>query len=252
MYNDFILVGPPADPAGIAGMKDAPAALARIAAAGAPFISRGDDSGTHIREQSLWKAAGVDVKAASGTWYRETGSGMGATLNVGVGMGAYVMTDRATWIAFRNKGDFRIAVQGDKALFNQYGIMQVSPQRCPNVKADAAGRFMSLQGSVLSSLPVLASVDSPAEDDPYKGSNRERLRWDFGELALAPGATATFASVNSCFEKARLPTLLNVLLELKSARTIATQRRRLSATWQPVSSRPRNLIVMVNSEKQHR
>jgi tungstate transport system substrate-binding protein len=142
MYNDFVIVGPPAGKAGIAGSTDAAGSLKKIAGAQALFASRGDDSGTHKKELSLWKAAGVDVKAASGTWYRETGSGMGATLNVGVGMGAYVMTDRATWIAFRNKGDFRIAVQGDKALFNQYGIMQVSPQRCPNVKADAAGRFV--------------------------------------------------------------------------------------------------------------
>ena len=106
------------------------------------FASRGDDSGTHKKEVSLWKAAGVDVKAASGDWYRETGSGMGATLNTGVGMGAYVLTDRATWISFKNKGDFKIAVEGDKALFNQYGIMQVNPEKCPNVKAAEARSFV--------------------------------------------------------------------------------------------------------------
>jgi tungstate transport system substrate-binding protein len=142
MYNDFVIVGPPADKAGVSGSSDAAGSLKKIADAQAVFASRGDDSGTHKKEVSLWKTAGVDVKAASGTWYRETGSGMGATLNAGVGMGAYVMSDRATWIAFKNKGDFKIAVEGDKALFNQYGIMQVSPQKCANVKADEARTFV--------------------------------------------------------------------------------------------------------------
>lgn len=143
MYNDFVIVGPPADKAGVSGSSDAAGSLKKIADAQAVFASRGDDSGTHKKEVSLWKAAGVDVKAASGTWYRETGSGMGATLNAGVGMGAYVMSDRATWIAFKNKGDFKIAVEGDKALFNQYGIMQVSPDKCANVKADEANSFVN-------------------------------------------------------------------------------------------------------------
>jgi len=111
MYNDFIIVGPPADPAGVAGMSDVVAALTKIAGAQAPFASRGDDSGTNKAELRLWKAAGIDARAASGTWYRETGSGMGATLNTGTAMGAYVLTDRATWIAFENKGDYRIAVE---------------------------------------------------------------------------------------------------------------------------------------------
>jgi tungstate transport system substrate-binding protein len=142
MYNDFVIVGAPADPAGIAGSNDAAASLKKIADAKAIFASRGDDSGTHKKELSLWKAAGVDVKAASGDWYRETGSGMGATLNTGVGMGAYVLTDRATWISFKNKGDFKIAVEGDKALFNQYGIMQVNPEKCPNVKAAEGQSFI--------------------------------------------------------------------------------------------------------------
>jgi len=142
MYNDFVVVGAPADPAGVAGSTDATASLKKIADAKAPFASRGDDSGTHKKELSLWEAAGVDVKAASGTWYRETGSGMGATLNTGVGMGAYVLTDRATWISFKNKADYIIAVEGDKALFNQYGIMQVNPEKCPNVKAAEAKSFV--------------------------------------------------------------------------------------------------------------
>ena len=142
MYNDFVIVGPPTDPAKVAGRNDAAASLKAIADAKAIFASRGDDSGTHKKEINLWKDAGVDVKAASGTWYRETGSGMGATLNASVGMGAYAMTDRATWIAFKNKGEFKIAVEGDKAMFNQYGIIQVDPDRCPNVKADAAKSFV--------------------------------------------------------------------------------------------------------------
>ncbi len=142
MYNDFVIVGPAADPAKVAGRTDAAGSLKAIADAKAIFASRGDDSGTHKKELSLWKDAGVDVKAASGTWYRETGSGMGATLNASVGMGAYAMTDRATWIAFRNRADFKIAVEGDAAMFNQYGIIQVNPEKCPNVKADAAKSFV--------------------------------------------------------------------------------------------------------------
>ena len=135
MYNDFVVVGPPADPASVAGMTDAVAALARIAAAEAPFASRGDDSGTHKAELGLWQEAGVDVQEASGRWYRETGSGMGTTLNTGIGMDAYVMTDRATWISFGNKGVHRIVVEGDSRLFNQYGVVLVNPAKHPNVKA---------------------------------------------------------------------------------------------------------------------
>ncbi len=142
MYNDFVIVGPPSDPAGVAGMKDGPAALKKIAEAKASFASRGDDSGTHKKEKALWKAAGIDPTSASGKWYRETGSGMGATLNAGVGMGAYVMTDRATWINFKNKGDFKILVEGDKALFNQYGVILVNKEKCPSIKADLGQQFV--------------------------------------------------------------------------------------------------------------
>jgi tungstate transport system substrate-binding protein len=142
MYNDFILVGPPADPAGIAGTKDITAALTKIAETEAPFASRGDDSGTHKAELKLWKEAGVDAAAASGGWYRETGSGMGATLNTGTAMGAYVLTDRATWISFGNKGDYQIAVEGDDRLFNQYGIILVNPDKHASVKADAGQAFI--------------------------------------------------------------------------------------------------------------
>ena len=142
MYNDFVIVGPPADPARIAGTRDAAAALAAIARARAAFASRGDDSGTHKAELRLWRAAGIDPAAHSGTWYRETGSGMGATLNVGIGMGAYVLSDRATWIAFGNRRRHRIAVEGDARLFNQYGVVAVSPARHPRAKAALARQFV--------------------------------------------------------------------------------------------------------------
>jgi len=142
MYNDFVLVGPTADPAGIQGMTDAAAAMAKIAAARAPFLSRGDDSGTHLAELALWKGAGIDVKAASGGWYREAGSGMGATLNTGREMQAYVLTDRATWASFKTKGDLAVQVEGDPALFNQYGVILVNPKRHPTVKAADGQAFI--------------------------------------------------------------------------------------------------------------
>jgi tungstate transport system substrate-binding protein len=142
MSNDFVIVGPPSDPAGVKGSDDAVASLARIAAAGAPFASRGDDSGTHKAELALWEKAGIDVAPASGGWYRETGSGMGATLNAGIGMGAYVLTDRATWISFGNKADYGIAVEADPILFNQYGIILVNRDRHPEVKADLGQAFI--------------------------------------------------------------------------------------------------------------
>lgn len=142
MYNDFVIVGPAADPAGIAGGSDVVAALTAIAAAEVPFVSRGDDSGTHKAELRHWGASGVDVATASGGWYRETGSGMGATLNVGQGMNAYVMTDRATWIAFGNKGNHRILFEGDPALFNQYGVILVNPDKHPSVKVEPGQAFV--------------------------------------------------------------------------------------------------------------
>ena len=142
MYNDFVIVGPASDPAGIAGANDAVASLATIARSGAAFASRGDDSGTHRKELELWSETEVDTASASGGWYRETGSGMGATLNVAVGMNAYTLTDRATWIAFGNKGDFRIRVEGDARLFNQYGVILVNPRMHPHVKAAAGQTFI--------------------------------------------------------------------------------------------------------------
>ncbi len=142
MYNDFVVIGPAGDPAAIGGTTDVVAAFAKIAATKAPFASRGDESGTHKKELALWALAGVDPTQASGTWYRETGSGMGATLNVAVGMDAYALTDRATWIAFGNKGDFQIAVEGDETLFNQYGVILVNPEKHPHVKAADGQAFI--------------------------------------------------------------------------------------------------------------
>jgi len=142
MYNDFVIVGPKSDPAGIKGSKNASEALKKIAAAKVPFASRGDDSGTNKKELSLWKKAGVDVAAASGSWYRETGSGMGATLNTAAGMNAYSLTDRATWLNFKNKGDLTIVVEGDPVLFNQYGITLVNPKKYPHVKAKDGQAFI--------------------------------------------------------------------------------------------------------------
>jgi len=142
MYNDFILLGPKADPAGIAGTVDVTKALKKIAAAQAPFASRGDDSGTHKAELRLWQAAAIDVEAASGTWYRETGSGMGQTLNTAAGMDAYALTDRGTWLSFKNKSDLTMLVEGDKRLFNQYGAILVNPQKHPHVKAKDGQTFV--------------------------------------------------------------------------------------------------------------
>lgn len=142
MYNDFVIVGPSADPAGISGEASAAASLIAIAEAEVLFASRGDDSGTHKKEIALWQSADVDPSPASGMWYRETGSGMGATLNTGIGMGAYVLTDRATWITFGNKQDYVIHVEGDPALFNQYGVILVNPDRCKDVNADDAKTFV--------------------------------------------------------------------------------------------------------------
>jgi tungstate transport system substrate-binding protein len=142
MYNDFVGVGPRTDPAGVKGMTDVAAALAQVAAKQVIFVSRGDDSGTRKLELSLWKAAGVNVVAASGTWYREAGSGMGTTLNTASGLEAYSLTDRGTWISFKNRGNLAILIEGDKRLFNQYGVMLVSSNKHPHVKAMDGQKFI--------------------------------------------------------------------------------------------------------------
>lgn len=142
MHNDFVIVGPRADPAKAAG-RDVVAALRAIAEARAPFASRGDHSGTHAAELRYWKLAGIDPAAAGrGRWYRETGSGMGPTLNVGSAQNAYVLTDRGTWLSFRNRGELAVLVEGDPRLFNPYGVMLVNPQRHPHVKREAGQRFV--------------------------------------------------------------------------------------------------------------
>lgn len=142
MYNDFVLVGPAPDPAGVNGGSDIVEALTAIAGAEARFASRGDNSGTHKKELAIWADAGIDPSGASGKWYRETGSGMGTTLNTGIGMGAYVLTDRASWITFGNKQDYQIHVEGDAALFNQYGVILVNPVACPSVNSEDGQVFI--------------------------------------------------------------------------------------------------------------
>jgi tungstate transport system substrate-binding protein len=136
MYNDFVLIGPKGDPAGIKGSKDIVAALGAIKAKGADFISRGDKSGTHQAELNLWKVAGIDIAKDKGPWYKEIGQGMGAALNTASASNAYVLADRGTWLSFKNRGDLEIAVEGDKRLFNQYGVMLVNPEKHPSVKKD--------------------------------------------------------------------------------------------------------------------
>ncbi|HMB47957.1 MAG TPA: extracellular solute-binding protein [Afifellaceae bacterium] len=142
MYNDFVVVGPDADPAGIAGSSDIVAALGKLAEGGKTFVSRGDDSGTHKKELSLWREAKIEPESASGGWYRESGSGMGATLNIAVGMDGYTLTDRATWIKFGNKADHKIVVEGDNRLFNQYGVILVNKDKHPNVKSELGQTFI--------------------------------------------------------------------------------------------------------------
>jgi tungstate transport system substrate-binding protein len=142
MYNDFVLVGPKSDPAKVGGTKDTVAALQKIKAAQAPFASRGDKSGTHFAELELWKAAGVDIPKDKGPWYRDTGSGMGPTLNTAAGMSAYTLTDRGTWLSFKNRGELVISVEGDQRLFNQYGIILVNPTKHPHVKKDFGQAFI--------------------------------------------------------------------------------------------------------------
>ncbi|MCF6102735.1 substrate-binding domain-containing protein [Mesorhizobium muleiense] len=142
MYNDFVLIGPKGDPAGIKGSPDIALALTSIQRKKAAFVSRGDKSGTHIAELGLWKAAGVDIAAVREPWYKEIGQGMGAALNTASAMDAYVLSDRATWLAFKNRGELEIVVEGDKRLFNQYGVILVNPARHPSVKAEPGQRFI--------------------------------------------------------------------------------------------------------------
>jgi tungstate transport system substrate-binding protein len=142
MYNDFVLIGPKSDPAKIGGGRDIVEALRKVQSTQAPFVSRGDKSGTHMAELDLWKTAGIDLDKAKGPWYRDTGQGMGPALNTAASMNAYVLADRATWLAFKNRGDLAILVEGDKRLFNQYGVILVNPARHPTVKKDLGQAFI--------------------------------------------------------------------------------------------------------------
>jgi tungstate transport system substrate-binding protein len=143
MYNDFVLIGPKSDPAGIEGMNDVAKAFQTIKEKQAPFVSRGDRSGTHIAELTIWnKDAGIDIDKEKGPWYKSIGQGMGAALNTAAASNAYVLSDRGTWLSFKNKGDLQILVEGDKRLFNQYGVMLVNPDRHPNVKKELGQQFI--------------------------------------------------------------------------------------------------------------
>ena len=142
MYNDFVLIGPKSDPAKVAGGTDIVAAFMKIQVAKAPFVSRGDKSGTHSAELRLWELAGIDPVAGRGTWYRETGSGMGPSLNTASSMNAYLLADRGTWLNFKNRGELAIVVEGDNRLFNQYGVILVNPARHPHVKKDLGQAFI--------------------------------------------------------------------------------------------------------------
>jgi tungstate transport system substrate-binding protein len=142
MYNDFVLIGPKSDPAGVAGTKDVAAAFRKIKEAQAPFVSRGDRSGTHFAELEIWKLAGIDIAKAKGPWYRDTGQGMGPALNTAAAMNAYILSDQDTWLSFKNRGELTIAVEGDRRLFNQYGVMLVNPARHPHVKVALGQAFI--------------------------------------------------------------------------------------------------------------
>jgi tungstate transport system substrate-binding protein len=142
MYNDFVLIGPASDPASIKGSKDVSTALTTIQSKAAPFVSRGDKSGTHFAELALWKDAGIDIAATKGPWYREIGQGMGAALNTANAMNGYVLSDRGTWLSFKNRGDLVIAVEGDRRMFNQYGVILVNPDKFPSVKKELGQTFV--------------------------------------------------------------------------------------------------------------
>lgn len=142
MYNDFVLIGPKSDPAGIKGSKDIAAALKAVQTKQAPFVSRGDKSGTHSAELALWKNAGIEIEQVKGPWYREIGQGMGAALNTASALNGYVLADRATWLNFKNRGDLEIVVEGDKRLFNQYGVILVNPAKHANVKVKDGQAFI--------------------------------------------------------------------------------------------------------------
>ncbi|MEX2126712.1 MAG: extracellular solute-binding protein [Xanthobacteraceae bacterium] len=174
MYNDFVLIGPKSDPAGIKGSKDIAAALKTIKAKASPFISRGDKSGTHTAELNLWKVAGIDIAKDRGDWYKEIGQGMGAALNTTSASNGYVLSDRATWINFKNRGELGIAVEGDQRLFNQYGVILVNPEKHKHVKKEFGQAFVDW----------LISPDGQKAIANYKINNQQL----FFPNASVPGA----------------------------------------------------------------
>jgi tungstate transport system substrate-binding protein len=172
MYNDYVIVGPKSDPARIAGFKDAGQALQRIQSAQVPFVSRADKSGTHAAELRLWREAGIEPDRLRAAWYKETGSGMGPALNTAAAMGAYLLTDRGTWLSFRNRGDLQVLVEGDKRLFNPYGVMAVDAARHPHVKREAAQRFIDW---LISAAGQQAIADFRIGGEPLFFPNAARL-----------------------------------------------------------------------------
>jgi tungstate transport system substrate-binding protein len=164
MYNDFVLIGPKSDPAGVKG-KDIESALKAIQDKAAPFVSRGDKSGTHSAELALWKQAGIDIAATKGPWYREIGQGMGAALNTAGAMNGYVLSDRGTWLSFKNRGDLEISVEGDRRLFNQYGVILVNPEKFPSVKKEFGQAFIDW----------LVSTEGQAAIAGYKIEGQQQL-----------------------------------------------------------------------------
>jgi tungstate transport system substrate-binding protein len=176
MYNDFVVIGPKADPAHIAGGKDVVEAFRKIAAIQAPFVSRGDRSGTHAAELRYWKDAGIDIDAVKGAWYRDIGQGMGPALNMASSANAYVLADRGTWLSFKNRGDLAILVEGDKRLFNQYGVMLVNPAKHPHVKVADGQAFVDW----------LISPDGQKTIADYKVGGEQLFFPDAGQLYISP------------------------------------------------------------------
>jgi len=200
MYNDFVLIGPKSDPAHVQGTKDVAAAFRKIKEAHAPFVSRGDRSGTHFAELQIWRLAAIDIAGEKGAWYRDTGQGMGPALNTAAAMNAYILSDRGTWLSFKNRGELVIAVEGDRRLYNQYGVMLVNPAKHPNVKAKLGQAFIDWlvspegQDAASSSSSRTRTSERPRHRAPRRGHARRGVRLRHGgpwrRLGLSCGARA--------------------------------------------------------------